>query len=1009
MVEGKPPDSRVGDDPATLARQALVRGDVELLDYAIEQLRSGSARTDLATALLSRFDMTRDGAALREAITTLREVNAERPGRSFVLSNLGLGLVRAFELTDDLPTLSEAISLLRAAVDDQSDSGEAPHPSRLSNLGLALVRWAERIGRGESVAEAIQRYTVAADLLSNRPADRAAVLANLGAAQLLSYRFSGDTTALTAAVEAHQQAVVTVPREHPTARTHIAGLGAAVAASASARGDVASLVAAIDTLTTAVAGMTHEDTDGSLILDQLAKALQHSFALTGDTTALAQAIECRRKALARIEPRHPDRLHYQANLALSLRHRFEVEGELDDLEDAHDLIVDVIAKAPEDHAERLKWRADLAHILHRLGIHERDADCLRDAAQILRGVVAGTTAKSPDAAMHRANLGGVLLTSLEIAWDGRVYGEAIEVLNRGLDDTAAEHSVRGALLLNIGLAHLTRFRVEQTPEPYHEAALAFGAAVASSTAPTRIRAMAAQHQGALRSVCGDHGGAVAAFGTALELLDLIAWRGLARTDQERGLAEFGGLASAAAASAIELGDHDGAVGLLEQGRGVLLARFLELRGSNHFPVLADELPELARQLAQVYDAMETGAADAEADAVLMRQQLAVRRDELLATIRDDQRFVRFLRPPAVSVMRNAATDRAVVAVNVSAHRSDALITTFNGTTAIRLPDLSAATAAAWATKFLDAVNANTWGTNDIIRETLAWLWDVAVGPVLAQLGATEGTEPHTKLWWMPTGSLSLLPLHAAGHHGVDDGDARSALHRVISSYTPTLRALSPVGAAPSRKGTTLVVGAGAGAHPLAEVATESDMVVAHRSGQVVELIGRQATKTAVIAEMSNATWVHVAGHARTDPHRPSNSHLVLHDGTLRVVEISALKSDPRELAYLSACETAAGGDRLPDEAIHIASAFQLAGFREVVATLWRVPDRAAADMATTVYSLLNSTSPDHAVNIAARRQRAKYRANAYEWAGFVHSGAGQMTHHLQGPRDDESQTHRAGS
>ena len=49
-----------------------------------------------------------------------------------------------------------------------------------------------------------------------------------------------------------------------------------------------------------------------------------------------------------------------------------------------------------------------------------------------------------------------------------------------------------------------------------------------------------------------------------------------------------------------------------------------------------------------------------------------------------------------------------------------------------------------------------------------------------------------RLWWCPTGPLTLLPLHAAGHHAEAVGGEsppRTVLDRVVSSYTPTLRAL----------------------------------------------------------------------------------------------------------------------------------------------------------------------------------------------------------------------------
>jgi len=120
---------------------------------------------------------------------------------------------------------------------------------------------------------------------------------------------------------------------------------------------------------------------------------------------------------------------------------------------------------------------------------------------------------------------------------------------------------------------------------------------------------------------------------------------------------------------------------------------------------------------------------------------------------------------------------------------------------------------------------------------------------------------------------------------------------------------------------------------------------------------------------------------------PSESRLILSGGALRVREITAVRG-AAELAYLSACETAAGSARLPDEAIHIGTAFQLAGFRNVIGTLWRVPDRCARDTAAAIYDRLGRCQPARAVNLAARRQRDAYRANPYEWAAFIHSGPG---------------------
>jgi hypothetical protein len=79
-----------------------------------------------------------------------------------------------------------------------------------------------------------------------------------------------------------------------------------------------------------------------------------------------------------------------------------------------------------------------------------------------------------------------------------------------------------------------------------------------------------------------------------------------------------------------------------------------------------------------------------------------------------------------------------------------------------------------------------------VTSVLGWLWDQIAGPILDHFDRTNPAEPddpddRQRLWWVPTGPLALLPLHAAGHHG--DRAGRSVLVRVVSSYTPTIRSL----------------------------------------------------------------------------------------------------------------------------------------------------------------------------------------------------------------------------
>src|SRR5439155_12145512 len=104
--------------------------------------------------------------------------------------------------------------------------------------------------------------------------------------------------------------------------------------------------------------------------------------------------------------------------------------------------------------------------------------------------------------------------------------------------------------------------------------------------------------------------------------------------------------------------------------------------------------------------------------------------------------------------------------------------------------------------------------------------------------------------------------------------------------------------------------------------------------------------------------------------------------------------DRAQLTYLSACRTMVSLDvGLLDEAIHMASAFQLLGFPHVVATLWEVDDEIAARVADEFYAgLLAGGAVDpkrsaYALHQAWRRLRDEYTKSPSLWAGFVHAGA----------------------
>jgi hypothetical protein len=218
------------------------------------------------------------------------------------------------------------------------------------------------------------------------------------------------------------------------------------------------------------------------------------------------------------------------------------------------------------------------------------------------------------------------------------------------------------------------------------------------------------------------------------------------------------------------------------------------------------------------------------DDVLDRRMALVREwGELVEQVRDLEGFEDSLGAPRPGSLLPAA-EKGPVVVNVSRWRCDALIVEPDGVTSCWLEDLTLEEAARRTRDYLDVLHAveladrefaaatsaeNTPDRASIRREHLAarevdraqatvdellvdlqaWLWNVIADPVLRKLDLVRTPADETvgwpRLWWCPTGPLTLLPLHAAGYHRTASADdvPRTVIDCVVSSYTPTMRAL----------------------------------------------------------------------------------------------------------------------------------------------------------------------------------------------------------------------------
>jgi CHAT domain-containing protein/Flp pilus assembly protein TadD len=106
------------------------------------------------------------------------------------------------------------------------------------------------------------------------------------------------------------------------------------------------------------------------------------------------------------------------------------------------------------------------------------------------------------------------------------------------------------------------------------------------------------------------------------------------------------------------------------------------------------------------------------------------------------------------------------------------------------------------------------------------------------------------------------------------------------------------------------------------------------------------------------------------------------DGVLNAYEISQLNLTKTKLVVLSACETALGEVQSNEGVFGLQRAFKMAGAKNLVVSLWQVPDKETAELMTLFYGyLLNKYSVRDAFYKAQKEMRKKYAP--FSWAAFV--------------------------
>ncbi|MFF9914184.1 CHAT domain-containing protein [Streptomyces sp. NPDC013457] len=1015
------------------------------------------ASSNLGVALVSLGALTTDEALLAEGVRAHRDaLTATAPDdhyRAHRLGNLGDALEDLGQIRSDSGLVTEAVDVLREAVRISGPTTPG-RGENFSRLGAALRSLSRFTGDGAPLEEAVhwhrQAVAVAEETGPHRTdtygtgtrhtseARARSGLANaLAELHLRTYDEDLRDEAL-----AQYRAALASPHDPGERHALLTSYGTALCGRAADTADDTLMGTAIGILREAAAVVPADHKGRAGVLTNLGFALTRRSRLTGDRRWLDEGVDVLRHAVRQSPPTSFERAAHLSNLAEALRIRYEATHDRTAADEAAGLLREAVSLADGERHGRDIARVNLGVLLHRTALggpsDATDPGLLAEARRVLEEAVAGLDDRHPRRTVALINLAATSMITAEVAEDpadpalAPVLARGAEAAREALDRLPEDHPHQAHVQWVLARTQLARSRLADAsvgPQELAEAVRLARQAARNPVASVAKRLLAARTWGEAAVAAGQDAEALGGYTYAVGLLPRLAPRGLERADQEDRLVAGTGLASDAAALALRQDDPEAALTLLEQGRGVLLAQNLEARGDLSRLRTAD--PALAAEFERVRDSLSagpprpassTGLGPAEPtytghEAGLLaesRHSLARTWDELLDRIRRLPGLGDFLAAPRVTELIRAASGGPVVVVNVSRYRSDALVVTADrGIEVVPLPALTPADVLDRATAFLTAVddaygdqgNRQAFSAMGSLSETLEWLWTAVAKPVLHRLGlhaAPPDDASWSRLWWCPTGWLALLPLHAAGRSDAGTrsgpGAGESVMDRVVSSYTPTLRALdrarqAPSGTAPATPVPLIVTLADTPGAPSLPGASQEAKLLRKLFPAHLELAGPAATVDAVRQALPAHPWVHFSCHGVSEPDRPSESGLILHDGRLTVRD--AAEQRPREavLAVLSACSTSQGGLTLPDESVQLASSFQLAGYPHVIGTLWPVADKVATRLTEELYTALaddltrgRPIDPATALHRPVRELRRRLARAPHLWAAHIHTG-----------------------
>ncbi|KAG1803022.1 CHAT domain-containing protein [Suillus subaureus] len=671
----------------------------------------------------------------------------------------------------------------------------------------------------------------------------------------------------------------------------------------------------------------HESRDTSL--DNLGLVLISRFNKRGNIDDITGAISLHREALTLCPPGHPRRDTMLNNLALALDARYHKLHVIEDLNEAIDRYRESLRLKRHDHPQRHRTLHNLSSALCSLFTETRENEDIEEAINLCRESLAALSSLHPD-------------RYFSYGWLTNIYLSHYQILHNPADLSLAIENFR------LASGHRTQ------------------------GFPNRIQTAlcwvteAENHQ---------HDSSLEAYQMCFELFDSHVMTRSSIISRREAATAFRGaqaLPVDAASCAIRRHNLRQAVELVEQGHGQQWSLASQLRTpledlTSASLQLAQKILELNKRLSHAQGS--AGSADpAVADQAATEYRRLTRQwDAAVTEIRDLKAFSRFLLPPSYEDLQAAARQGPVIILIASQYSRSAIIIPTSGEPHhIPLPSVTLTDLNNLKDRFARAIrHASIMGPklprNDLIV-LLRTVWEEIMLPIVNVLEHVFKLKHGSRIWLCPTAAFTSIPLHAAHPFQTRaDRSKEPCLEDLyICSYTPTLSALVRSRQMMKKRITPSFVTIGQGqpgtgkGKALLAVDSELELVnklvpaIANRS----TISGDAATRAGALKALEENTWVHLACHGKQDPVQPYNSHFVMRDEHLTLLDIMEKHVPHAEFAFLSACHTAVGDKETPDEVIHLAAGLQFSGFKSIIGTLWEVDDSVAKHVVKAFYENL---------------------------------------------------------